>query len=531
MTLQTKRVLIGSLGFLFLLSLLFVQWMEVVRKKKESGDGTVLPSVPASSKACVDCHRQSTPAIIDHWHMSTHAEKGVGCVECHAADERDPDGFPHYGTFVATVVTPRDCSKCHQTEGAEFAASHHAAGANILASLDNRLAEVVEGHRGLFDPHSKKFIPVGEMGQVDGLASVTLGCMQCHGSKVGLVTKDGSMVTLDDLKPDADGFPTVKEAVARIRRDDNGKPQYHPQTWPNTGIGRLNLDGSKGSCAACHSRHDFSPRRARQPESCGKCHMGPDHPQKEIFEESKHGAAFRDLKESLNLDADTWILGKDYSAAPTCATCHMSGNVRNGGRVTHDPGERISWTNRPPISIPLDTDKAHKVVTEQDPVKRAALVADSAEMKRTRMKEVCSHCHTDDYVNGFYRQYDSLVILYNEKFASPGAAIIASFRKEGLLTQPDFDEKIEWTWYLLWHHEGRRARHGASMMGPDYTHWHGMFEVAERFYTEFIPEARELIRHARAHDKGEAADRAEAVVDAIMSRPEHKWSAGPMTGK
>ena len=24
----------------------------------------------------------------------------------------------------------------------------------------------------------------------------------------------------------------------------------------------------------------------------------------------------------------------------------------------------------------------------------------------------------------------------------------------------------------IWHHEGRVARHGASMMAPDYTHWH-----------------------------------------------------------
>ena len=30
-------------------------------------------------------------------------------------------------------------------------------------------------------------------------------------------------------------------------------------------IMRLNLDGTRGSCTACHSRHDFSARRARRP--------------------------------------------------------------------------------------------------------------------------------------------------------------------------------------------------------------------------------------------------------------------------
>jgi hypothetical protein len=29
------------------------------------------------------------------------------------------------------------------------------------------------------------------------------------------------------------------------------------------------------------------------------------------------------------------------------------------------------------------------------------------------------------------------------------------------------------------HHEGRRARHGAAMMGADYTQWHGFYEVAQ----------------------------------------------------
>jgi hypothetical protein len=524
MTLTTKKTIIGLLGLLFLLSLVFVQWMEVTRRRAEAGLDRPAVAVPGTSQACVDCHGQSSPALVEHWKGSTHAEKGIGCTECHPADRGDVDGFDHYGFHVATVVTPRDCARCHVKESQEFAASHHAAGGNILASLDNRLAEVVEGARGSFDPHSPMMLPVGQMTQVNGMASVALGCTQCHGSKVGLKAKDGGMVTLDDLKPGQDGKPTNADAVARVARNADGRPLFHEQTWPNTGIGRLNLDGSKGACTACHSRHDFSPRRARQPESCGKCHMGPDHPQKEIFEESKHGVAYRDLMGQLDLDAKDWILGKDYSAAPTCATCHMSGNLRNGGRVTHDPGERISWTNRPPVSLPMDTDPAHKVVTEKDPAKRAGLVADTAEAKRNRMKEVCSHCHTPDYVNGFYKQYDDLVVLFNEKFAKPGQAIIEALRKAGLLTQAEFDEKIEWTWYLLWHHEGRRARMGASMMGPDYTHWHGMFEVAERFYTELVPEAREIIEHARAAGNTAGAEQAGKVLDAILARPEHKWS-------
>jgi hypothetical protein len=357
------------------------------------------------------------------------------------------------------------------------------------------------------------------------MASAFVGCLQCHGSKVALKARDGGTVSVDQLKPGPDGKPTDPAAVANVLRDESGRPLFHPATWPNTGIGRLNLDGSLGSCTACHSRHDFSPRRARQPESCGKCHMGPDHPQKEIFEESKHGIAFRDLKDHMHLDATTWVLGKDYTQAPTCASCHTSGNTRNGGKITHDPGLRISWTNRPPVSLVMDTDRNGKVVKETDPVKRAALIADTAETKRNRMKDVCLHCHTIDYVNAFYKQYDDLVILYNEKFAKPGQAIMAALREAKLITPADFDEEIEWTWFYLWHHEGRRARMGASMMGPDYTHWHGMYEVAERFYMGLVPQARELAAHAAAEGKTEAAGKVNGVLDEILKRPEHAWKA------
>ena len=220
----------------------------------------------------------------------------------------------------------------------------------------------------------------------------------------------------------------------------------------------------------------------------------------------------------MNLDSETWVLGKDYNQAPTCATCHMSGHSRNGGTITHDPGKRISWTNRPPISLRMDTDKDHKVVKVVDEAERRALIVDTANDKRNRMKDVCLHCHSTDYVDGFYRQYDDFIHLYNEKFARPGTKIMAALKAEGLITEKPFDDKIEWTWFYLWHHEGRRARHGASMMAPDYAHWHGMYEVAERFYMELIPEAREII-----HGKGAKGRRVAKVIDDILARPEHQW--------
>jgi len=523
MSVRFKQFVIAILGLAFLASLVFVQFMEVERKREEAGIDAPHITVPASSKRCVSCHEQSNPGVVDQWRHSTHAEKGVGCVECHAAEETDPDAFQHEGVTIATIVTPRDCANCHQQIAEEFGNSHHASAGVILHSLDNFLAETVEGHRVPFAPHSPTPGRSDLDGMVNGMASAATGCQQCHGSKIALQANDGGFVTVDDLKPDQNGKPTNPDAVARIVRDAQGKPQLHAATWPNTGIGRLNLDGSSGSCSACHSRHDFSPRRARQPENCGKCHLGPDHPQKEIYEESKHGVAYRDLKDKMNLDGDTWILGQDYSQAPTCATCHMSGNSKNGGVITHDPGKRISWTNRPPISLTMDTDINGKVVTTTDPEERKQQVVETAAEKRTRMMDVCAHCHTPDYVNAFYKQYDDFIVNYNEKFAKPGQAIMSALLANDLRTKTNFDDKIEWTWFYLWHHEGRRARHGASMMAPDYAHWHGMYEVAERFYMELIPEARELCEVGKAEGKEDGAHAVEKVINDILARPEHKW--------
>ncbi|MCP4803910.1 MAG: hypothetical protein GY913_14455 [Proteobacteria bacterium] len=154
MTLNQKRVLIAILSGCFIASLLFVQYRETARKAEEAGLTPAHISVPDSSAECVDCHGEANPSIIDHWKGSTHAESGVACVECHAAETAEPDAFEHYGEVIATIVTPNDCARCHAGVVEEFEASHHSSAGNILASLDNFLAEKVEGNREPFSPHS-----------------------------------------------------------------------------------------------------------------------------------------------------------------------------------------------------------------------------------------------------------------------------------------------------------------------------------------------------------------------------------------
>ena len=61
------------------------------------------------------------------------------------------------------------------------------------------------------------------------------------------------------------------------------------------------------------------------------------------------------------------------------------------------------------------------------------------------------------------------------------------------------------------------------MMAPDYAHWHGMYEVSERFYMALIPEAREIAEKAKEAGNEEAGDAVLAVISDILARPEHQW--------
>ena len=55
------------------------------------------------------------------------------------------------------------------------------------------------------------------------------------------------------------------------------------------------------------------------------------------------------------------------------------------------------------------------------------------------------------------------------------------YQKNILTKWPVFDEEIEWTFYEYWHNEGRRARMGSAMMGPDYSWWHGFYDLKKSF--------------------------------------------------
>lgn len=511
MSLNTKRWIVAILGFFLLAALLIVAYRDSKRKLIEEMQVAI---VTADSRACVDCHKNDSPALVKEWEHSRHAKVGIGCVECHTANRDDIDAWKHEGVYISSLVTPLDCAECHEKEYKEFANSPHSRAGQILFSSDTVLAEQHVSIQG-------------------NIVETVSSCQQCHGS------------------------------IIKFERDENGdiyrtgpqkKPIIDPETWPNSGMGRLNPDGSKGSCHACHSRHAFRAQLSRSPETCGKCHMGSSHPQIEIYNESKHGIAFNANIERMNLDKrGEWVLGRDYSAAPTCATCHISSYMTAQGFVeggSHDVGERISWTLLPTVSTKMNLvvykdgfkedypdskelpDIGDEVITIEKFVKNEKIVSREVtrevediiywDDRRENMIGVCLNCHNDTYVDNFYEQFDNLVEIYNENFAMPAKDFMDKLASDGVISpSTPWEKEVQWIFWELWNHEGRLARHGASMMGPSITR-KGMEELSKNFYTKFLP----AVIDAAAHKSPRMKKKYQKMVKEELSKPKHAWLKG-----
>lgn len=382
------------------------------RPERETGQPTA-DLVRATGK-CASCHRRETGAIVEQYETSVHVREGVNCLDCHGPTP-DQDSLPHRGFTLAADVTSGNCQSCHADQYRQYLRSRHAAPA--FAAVRGRAPFTEEQvrfaerwHPGAVDR------PPNELAELEGEAAMTAGCETCHS------------------------------------------------------IGEPNPDGTIGSCTECHSRHGASVALARRPRTCGQCHMGPDHAQIEIYEESKHGVLFHAQQDEMNLSAEPTELTVEDMPVPTCATCHMSGIADLG--VTHDVTERLSYWLFAPVS-------------ERRP---------TYEQGRAEMRRVCTTCHTEGHTDRYFAEAESVLVATNRKVRE-GQELMDSLRTEGLLTPEPFDEPIEFTYFDFWHYYGRTAKHGAFMGGADFVQWHGNYELLAKM-VEMRHQAGEL----RGHD-------------------------------
>jgi mono/diheme cytochrome c family protein len=82
---------------------------------------------------CASCHAKSSAGLHQQWLESAHAKAGVNCMDCHQAAREDADAIEHEGQVIATIVSPKDCGRCHTTEYEEQKGSVHAEAVSLIA--------------------------------------------------------------------------------------------------------------------------------------------------------------------------------------------------------------------------------------------------------------------------------------------------------------------------------------------------------------------------------------------------------------
>ncbi len=393
----SKTIVISLITLVFALSII-IAFLSVNRAMIEAGPerNNVLTG---SKNDCVQCHQNASPGIVEQYGVSTMAAANVTCQNCHEVEENYPGSVKHEGTFVMKSPSTEMCSKCHTAEVLQFNQSRHGIPAWVAYAgteelTDDQISLYKSIPEGQFAPDKSR----NQIAALEGEAITQFACQTCHE------------------------------------------------------IGEPSPDGSVGQCQKCHLRHEFSREQVRKPETCNACHIGPDHPQWEIYHESPHGIAYATLGDDWNWEAESGTLNVNDFPAATCQICHMSGF--GGSATTHDVGDRLTWYLFAPIS-------------ERRP---------AWEDNKIRMQSVCLECHNSTFITDLYTKADEATLAVNQ-FVMESDQIRDNLMAADLLTSAPFDESFDFEHFELWHHWGRTAKFGAWMQGPDYTQWHGAYEI------------------------------------------------------
>jgi uncharacterized CHY-type Zn-finger protein len=274
-------------------------------------------------------------------------------------------------------------------------------------------------------------------------------------------------------------------------------------------IEELKAAGSKfghASCDACHTRHTFSVKEARQPQACQTCHMGFDHPQWEMWSSSKHGVRYL-LKQNGTLPADT--------PAPTCQTCHMPDG---------DHEVRTAWGFLA-VRLPLPEDETWKAdqITilqalgvldpEGNPTARldavkaadlARLTQEDFDRERKEMIAICGDCHSEGFARAELAKGDDMIREADHLLAE-AIRVVAGLYADGTLRKPDgyahpfpdllyfHDAPTSLEQRLFEMHLKHRMRtfQGTFHANPDYALWYGWSEMV-RDLTHIQEEAARL---------------------------------------
>lgn len=394
-------------------------------------------------------------------------------------------------TFLAAGTQANTCIECHQktTPGivGDWQVSKHSA-----AGVDCAVCHG-EAHQNATDA-AKAEIPTPET------------CAACHEAQVAQFKKGKHALAWAAMK----AMPTAHAQPVALMEGLKGCGGCHKLGLKSEAEVRALKAQGRGfgmaSCDACHTRHSFSVREARQPQACQTCHMGFDHPQWEMYSASKHGVRAL-LKQNGTLPAS--------AAGPTCQDCHMQqGNheVRTAWGFLAVrlplPGDEQWAADQTTILQGLGVlDPDGKPTGRLDVVKAADLARlDQAAWQRERdsMLAVCGRCHSPAYAKEQMQKGDDM-IREADRLMAEAIRIVAGLYRDGLLPKPkeyaypfpdlltfhDAPTVIEQRLFVMFLEHRMRAFQGTFHANPDYALWYGWSEM-RRDLSEIREKAAEL---------------------------------------
>jgi len=315
-------------------------------------------------------------------------------------------------------------------------------------------------------------------------AKAKVGCAACHGTDHTAIEKGDKRVaakTCGACHPKAyqthtasrhgmglhSGWGCTRNLANRDSREcafchdkDSSKilstvhcARFLKQTSEMGEIGCNRCHQVESSCSSCHTAHGTDLKIVRNPNVCATCHMGPDHPQWEMWQTSRHGI----LYESSGMQN-----------GPTCQSCHMPGG-------SHDVSKGITMSSG-----------------------MAPYPAIQAKKAREEMISVCSSCHAAGTAR---RELDRNDAVHRQslKLVKEGEAIVWELYDEKLL-EPMPDQRpahplsgnalvldnqmlyedtshVERLLFKMKKYDLAKTVKGAYHQNPAYTHWYGNAEL------------------------------------------------------
>ncbi len=260
----------------------------------------------------------------------------------------------------------------------------------------------------------------------------------------------------------------------------------------------------ENSCASCHTNHATDLKIVRDPASCAKCHMGPDHPQWEMWQTSLHGTLYGTLGEKTG---------------PTCQTCHMP-------EGTHD------------VSIGITMSSGG-----------SRYRAEKAQPNRDKMLKICARCHAPGFAareldRGDAVQQQSLAIVKEAE-----KIILDLADRELLDPMPDkrpphplsggklvIDNQllyedishIERLLFKMKKYDYARTIKGAYHQNPSYTHWYGNAEL-KLDLVDIKAEASRLKKAGSASSSATGSATAAKATEADLKTLQRKLERGAIS--